>query len=463
MIEKPKTYNGDLANLPPALLPLTMEDRWVVWRWEIVRDKDGTEKWTKVPYQALYYNEHARSNDPSTWGAYADAVATVLAGHADGIGYMLKGSTVGAVDLDHARDGDTGSIATWAEAIRTEANGAYCEITVSGGGLRIIGHATGPEIHRKFVFDQKTGTGIELYCDAGRFITVSGLEIGTCRELPPSDAFLDALLARHIGGKGKTRQGNGLDFNDAGPQPATDTEYENIIKNGAPVGQRSDLFQAVVWHLASKGWTDERIAEELAKYPNGIGQKCANRLLREVQRSYDKWRNQKYTAATGGAATANSWPQIRVINSELPRVVNEAEEALLTCGRDEIYQRGGMLVRPVLSKFKASENREAWSWRLIEVSHYYMIEALTCAAQFLRYDKRVKDLASRRCSTLAVHWPNLHRRARRQWHSHQHGRQRRLARQRVRRAALAQRQIRGGVSARLRQRQRSSCLDRPVF
>ena len=64
---------------------------------------------------------------------------------------------------------------------------------------------------------------------------------------------------------------------------------------------------------------------------------------------------------------------------------------------------------------------------------------------------------------LAVHWPNLHRRARRQWHSHQHGRQRRLARQRVCRAALAQRQIRGGVSARLRQRQRSSCFDRPVF
>ena len=34
----------------------------------------------------------------------------------------------------------------------------------------------------------------------------------------------------------------------------------------------------------------------------------------------------------------------------------------------------------------------------------------------------------------------LHRRARRQWRSHQHGRQRRLARQRVCRAALAQRQ-----------------------
>ena len=63
---------------------------------------------------------------------------------------------------------------------------------------------------------------------------------------------------------------------------------------------------------------------------------------------------------------------------------------------------------------------------------------------------------------LAVHWPGLHRRARRQRHRHQHGRQRRLARQRVRRAAVAQRQIRGGLSARLRQRQRGPCFDRPL-
>jgi putative transposase len=56
----------------------------------------------------------------------------------------------------------------------------------------------------------------------------------------------------------------------------------------------------------------------------------------------------------------------------------------------------------------------------------------------------------------------FHRRARRQWHYDQHGRQRRLARQRVRRAAVAQRQIRGGVSARLRQRQRGPRLDRTL-
>ena len=49
-----------------------------------------------------------------------------------------------------------------------------------------------------------------------------------------------------------------------------------------------------------------------------------------------------------------------------------------------------------------------------------------------------------------------------QRHCDQHGRQRGLARQRVRRAAVAQRQIRGGVSAGLRQRQRRPRLYRPL-
>ncbi len=46
----------------------------------------------------------------------------------------------------------------------------------------------------------------------------------------------------------------------------------------------------------------------------------------------------------------------------------------------------------------------------------------------------------------------VHRRADEERHRHQHGRQGLLARQCVRRAAVAQRQIRGGLSARLRQR-----------
>jgi hypothetical protein len=382
-IEKPQTFNGDLANLPAALAPLCQQPRWVVWSWEWRKTKTGG-KWTKPPRQARDSSRYARSNDPSTWGSYADAVAAVAAGKADGIGYMLSTSDIAAGDLDHCRDPETGMIDPWAEALNGEANGAYREITVSGRGLRIIGlTANGGEVHRKFTFDRKTGAGLELYRNTTRYITVTGREIGSCAALPPLDDFIDTMLARYSGAAHT--------LNDAGPQSSS-IDYDDVIQNGAPEGQRSELFQAVVWHLAAKGMSIEEIVDKLAQYPNGIGAKYADRLLDEVARSFSKWRSRRLTAATGEAASASgniSWPQIYVISGELPRVVNEAETALLGLGR-EIYQRGGLVVRPILSKLKASSDRDTWAWRIIEVTQPHMVEMLTCAAQFLKHDARSK-------------------------------------------------------------------------
>jgi primase-polymerase (primpol)-like protein len=177
-MEKPRTYNGDLKNLSPALLPLTAHERWVVWPWELRTTKGGRQKWTKPPRQVRNPSRNARSNDPSTWGSYTDAVAAVDAGNADGIGYMLKGSDIGAIDLDHCVDKDNDTLVPWAERLQNEALGAYQEITVSGGGLRIIGKVNGPETQRKFTFDRKTGAGIELYRNTARYITISGIEMG---------------------------------------------------------------------------------------------------------------------------------------------------------------------------------------------------------------------------------------------------------------------------------------------
>ena len=89
------------------------------------------------------------------------------------------------------------------------------------------------------------------------------------------------------------------------------------------------------------------------------------------------------------ARRPDSWPQIYVKSGELPRVVNEAEDALLLLGR-EIYQRGGLVVRPVLTRLKAADDREAQGWRLVPVTQPYLVETLTCAARFLKYDARSK-------------------------------------------------------------------------
>ena len=264
MSNKPDTYNGDLAHLPPALIPLTELARWVVWSWELRATKGGKEKWTKLPRQALDPSRNARSNDASTWGTYTDAVAAVAAGAADGIGFMLLGSNIGAIDLDHCRDPESQKLDTWATQLQSEADGAYQEVTVSGGGLRIIGTVSGAEVHRKFTFDRKTGAGVELYRNTARYITVSGIEIGSCAKLPPLDLLIDRVLARH-----GAPSPDELDVNLAGRQ----IDYDDLIINGAPEGERSELFQAVVWHLAGQGQTAEQITDELARHPNGIGGK----------------------------------------------------------------------------------------------------------------------------------------------------------------------------------------------
>jgi hypothetical protein len=399
MTTKPKTFNGDLAHLPAALSPLCQQPRWVVWVWEWRPSKNGAGgKWTKVPYQVHNTSLNAKSNDPSTWGSHADAVAAVAAGKADGIGYMLSKSDITAGDLDHCRDPETGMVDQWADKLHAEANGAYREITVSGRGMRIIGVTTNmQETQRRFTFNRETGAGLELYRNTARYITISGLEVGTCAALPPLDGFIDTMLARYDGEARRARTNGaharrGFDFNEAGPQ----IDYDDVIRNGAPEGQRSELFQAVVWHLAAKGKVVEEIVAELERHPHGIGEKYTGRLREEVARSYSKWRSQKFTAATGastagdaGCAGSNSWPQIYILAGELPRVVNEAETALLN-DRREVYQRGGLVVRPVLSKLKASGDRSTWAWRIIEVTLPHMVEMLTCAAQFLRYDVRSK-------------------------------------------------------------------------
>jgi primase-polymerase (primpol)-like protein len=169
---KPRTYTGNLQNLPKALLPLTEHPRWVCWSWEL---RDG--KWTKPPRNPNTL-DFAKSNAAATWGSYPDAVAMVEQGGADGIGFMLNGSDIGAGDLDHCCDPETGEIDDWARQAIAAANGAYVEITPSGTGLRILGTVSGSALHRKFKIPNTTNGAaqIETYRKTARFITITGAQ-----------------------------------------------------------------------------------------------------------------------------------------------------------------------------------------------------------------------------------------------------------------------------------------------
>jgi primase-polymerase (primpol)-like protein len=137
---RPITHQKNLAKLPRALLPLIERPQWCVWRW--TQKPDG--KWQKPPFMATQPDRHASTTDPATWSDYSTALATVQAGHADGISYILTGDDpFGAIDLDHCRSTVTNSIDAWAQNYLQAGINTYAEVTPSGEGVRIWGMADG--------------------------------------------------------------------------------------------------------------------------------------------------------------------------------------------------------------------------------------------------------------------------------------------------------------------------------
>jgi hypothetical protein len=293
----------NLENFPVALAPLCQVDHWVIWRWE---QRNG--KWTKPPFMATDPRRKAKNNDPATWASYEEAVA--VANEADGIGFALLDTPFVAVDLDHCLAGEV--IDPWAQDWIDQANGAYVERTPSGEGLRIIGLDSGEKLHRRWKIEgARDGAGIEVYRGCERYITITGAQLGECKELSELD-LLDKI-ARQYDGKKQDDKGrsseNGFDFNQA----SASVDYDEIIRSGAPAGADvSAVFHATIGHLSAKGLSVDKIVEMLAKWPNGIGRRYAGRLRGEVERSFEKWQSRRKirgsTTNASGTATEPDEP-----------------------------------------------------------------------------------------------------------------------------------------------------------
>jgi hypothetical protein len=349
---KPHTFNGDLVHLPEALTPLTLEQRWVVWRWE-ESGKNGASKWTKPPYQTKYPRRLAKSNDPYSWGTYEDALAAVNAGHAEGIGYMLLGSDVAAIDIDHCADPQSSASDLWAQALIKEAQAvnAYVEITVSGSGARILTKGQGPSIHRRFSVEGREGAGIEFYRDTARYITISGNEIGHCAELSSSTDFSDSIFARYESkpnGNGAAN-GCGFDFSKAGSQFG---DIDDIIANGVPEGGRSEAFQRVVNHLAAHGYGVDEIVATLALHPHGIAAKYEGRLRQEVERSFSKAQARQGSRNSGNSGNSSGAPNA---NFEEPRDLRREITPAVPFPLDALGEILGGAARAIIDKIQCPD------------------------------------------------------------------------------------------------------------
>jgi hypothetical protein len=249
--------------LPSALAALVEQPRWVVWKW--VTGKNG--KPTKPPFQGRLPDKYASSADPSTWCDIGTAMQAYCDGKCDGIGFALSPGGIGAFDIDHCRDAGTGAIHPWAlELVRR--CGSYSEITPSKTGIRIIGTAGGPALHRKFQVPGANGMSIEIYRCAERYITITGDQIGEAQELANIDAQADAVAAR----LGNAKQTDTAGKNGSGSS-SKQLDLDSLIRDGCGDdfgGDRSRAVWYVVNQLLKQGKSADAVVAVLLDRDNGI-------------------------------------------------------------------------------------------------------------------------------------------------------------------------------------------------
>jgi hypothetical protein len=291
------------VTVPGCLLPLTQERRWVGWKWEQRKNKNGDIKWTKPPLQLT--GSHAHNDKPETW----NTLAPILEQYPCNVGLQLGDMPeFAALDLDRVLR--AGTALPWAAALIERAR-SYAEKTPSGCGVRILGTVPSdfPATHRKW--RHPDGGEFEVYAatTTGRYITVTGLRIGdTPDELADLSELVRGLIALGDGaangaGHGSAeseRPGNGAGRGSAESERLGELwdglpqDLRDLIAHGR-TGDRSADFQSATNGLFNRGVDIDDAEAFFAAHPNGPAEKYIGRLRAELERSWDK------AAETSGA------------------------------------------------------------------------------------------------------------------------------------------------------------------
>ena len=118
-------------NIPAEL---TGHPQWVCWK-AIKRDNGKTDKKPINPHTG----ELAKTNDPSTWGSYADTVTYYRRqkNNLAGIGFVFaKKDPYAGIDLDDCINTE-GTPLPWASKVLEDFS-TYAEVSPSGTGIKIF-------------------------------------------------------------------------------------------------------------------------------------------------------------------------------------------------------------------------------------------------------------------------------------------------------------------------------------
>jgi len=190
-----------IVNLDAIPERLRLLPNWCLWVYS--KNKDG--RWTKVPLhpihgQTRWHLHNASSTNPNTWNDFSLVSAFYRAAISKtpdassswiGLGFFLSvKNNITVIDLDDARNRDTGELTPKASAIVDQFS-TYSETSPSGTGLKVFATGAKPG-HRCKI---KTHPGIEVF-DNVRFVAITGLPLNnTPPQIESRQNNIDTLYA----------------------------------------------------------------------------------------------------------------------------------------------------------------------------------------------------------------------------------------------------------------------------
>lgn len=286
----------------PDSIPTELKQlrRWAIWIAE--RKSPDTPKLDKVPRQALNPSRKAKSNDPTTWCSFEEALAAYEARATTGADGLLiaTGGGLAGVDLDTVVDPSTGELTDEARAVLATLN-TYAELSVSGTGARCF--AFGPPD------DCVRFKEVEVYAKS-QFLSVTGHHLeGSPLTVEQRDAELDSLRnqLREQKAASRPRRQRRAASGGAGQQqqPANDGSClgisdEMIIATGKAIVRG---FEAV-WEGDDSAYGGDRSRADMAlfgalAYLLGPGQEArVEAIARQSALVREKWDRRDYIEGT---------------------------------------------------------------------------------------------------------------------------------------------------------------------
>jgi putative DNA primase/helicase len=164
-----------------------------------------------------------------------------------------------------------------------------------------------------------------------------------------------------------------------------DLSYDDWIRIGYAIYEGTDGDGLDLWEKFSAKYPNNDPKVTAEKWPTFANSRSITVATLFHYASLNGWRS-------GGRAVGSppNRPIIRIVGGELPSIVTAAEEALIS-GEMGIFQRGSLIVRPAHSRVDIADGNTTSAIRLAPIRAHLLVELMTLAAQWERFDMKACD------------------------------------------------------------------------